>query len=64
MTMYYNIKEVQGRAKAQILEVDKFYIASNMEIFIYDSREEILSIEVVVLKFKSSFQGVRDDIDI
>ena len=64
MTMYDNIKEIQGIAKAQILEEDKFYSATNMEIFIDDSREEPTSIEVVVQQFKSSFEGVRDDTDI
>ena len=34
MTLYDQIKEVENIAKAQILEVDKFYSATSMEIFI------------------------------
>ena len=47
MTMYDNIKEVQERAKAQILEADKFYSAASMQIFVDDSKEEVISIEVI-----------------
>ena len=64
MTMYDKIKEVQDRAKAQILEEDKFYSAASMEIFADDSREELVSIKAIVQQFKSSFEGVRDHTDI
>ena len=48
MTMYDNIKEVQGRSKAQILEVDKYCSVASMETFIDDSKKELTSIEVMV----------------
>ena len=33
MTLYDQIKEVERKAKAQILEADKFYSAASMEFF-------------------------------
>ena len=33
MTLYDQIKEVENRAKTQILEADKFYCATSMEFF-------------------------------
>ena len=64
MTLYDQIKEVENRAKAQILEADKFYCVATMEIFKDYSMDEVERIETIVYKFKSSFEGVRDHIDI
>ena len=64
MTLYDQIGEVENRAKAQILEVDKFYSATSMEIFKNNSIEELVNIETIVQQFKSSFEGVKDHIDI
>ena len=55
MTLYDQIKEVENRAKAQILEVDKFYSAASMEIFTDNSMDELASIETIVQHLKSSF---------
>ena len=60
--MYDKIKEVQERAKAQILEVDRFYSMASMDIFADYLREELTSIEAIFQKIKSSFEGVRNDI--
>ena len=48
MTLYDQIKEVENRAKAQILEADKFYSAASMEIFTDNFIEDLVSIEIVV----------------
>ena len=64
MSLYDNIQEIQDRAKAQILEANKFYNATSMEIFNDGSREELASAEVVMQQFDASFDGVKDDIDI
>ena len=64
LALYDNTQEIQVRAKAQILEVDKFYSATSMEIFTDNSMDELASIETIVQYFKSSFEGVRDHKDI
>ena len=48
MTLYDQIKKVENRAKAQILEVDKLYSATGMEIFTDKSMEELVSIETII----------------
>ena len=47
MTLYDQIKEVENIAKAQILEVDKFYSVASMEIIIDNSMDELASIETI-----------------
>ena len=64
MTLYDQIKEVEKRAKDQIMEADKLYSAASMEIFTDNSMDELVIIEVVVQQFRSSFEGVRDHIDL
>ena len=64
MTLYDQIKEVENRARAQILEADKLYSAASMEIFTNNSMEELVNVETIIQKFRSSFKGVRDHVDI
>ena len=40
LSLWGNIQQIQGRANAQILEVDKYYSIASMEIFIDDSQDE------------------------
>ena len=47
-SLYGDIYEIQVRAKAQILEVDKFYSVANMEIFIDNSMDELASTKTLV----------------
>ena len=60
MTLYDQIQEVENRAKAQILEVDKFYSVDSMDIFIVNLMEELASTDTLVQYFKSSFEGLKD----
>ena len=62
LSMYKDIQQIQDRAKAQFLEVNKYYSTTSMEISSNDSRDELESLEVMVQQFRASFQGVRDDI--
>ena len=64
LSLYDNIQQIQDRAKAQVLEVDKYYSAASMGIFTNDYRDKMESTEVVIQQFKSFFEGVKDDIDI
>ena len=48
MTLYDQIKEVENRAKVQILEANKLYSVASMKIFIDNSMEELVSIETVI----------------
>ena len=48
MTLYDQINEVENRDKAQILEADKLYSAANMEIFIDNSMDELVSTETII----------------
>ena len=48
MTLYDQIKEVENRARAQILEADKLYSAASMETFTDNSMEELVSIETII----------------
>ena len=64
MTMYDQIKQVENRAKDQIMEADKLYSAASMEIFTDNSIDELVSIEAVVQQFRSSLKGVRDHTDL
>ena len=64
LALYRGIQWIQDRAKAQVLEADKYYNAASMEIFNNDSREELGSLEVVVQQFRASFERVKDGIDI
>ena len=46
------------------MEADKLYSAASMEIFTNNFVEELVSVEIVIQQFNSSFKGVRDPIDI
>ena len=48
MTLYDQIKEVENKARDQIMEADKLYSSASMEIFTDSSMEELASIEIVV----------------
>ena len=48
MTLYDQIKEVENRAKDQIMEADKLYCVAGMDIFTNNSMDELVSIEAVV----------------
>ena len=48
LALYGNIQEIWGRAKAQILEVDKYYSMASMKIFIDDSKDEFTSAKFVI----------------
>lgn len=48
LSLYDDIHQVQNRDKAQVLEEDKYYNTTSMEIFTNDSREELESIETIV----------------
>ena len=48
MSLYDQIKEVENRARAQILEADKMYSAASMGIFTDNSMEELVSVEIVI----------------
>ena len=48
MTLYDQIKEVENRARDQIMEADKLYSAASMDIFTDNSMDELVSIEAVV----------------
>ena len=64
MTLYDQIKEVENRARDQIIEEDKLYSVASMEIFTDNFMDELVSIEAVVQQFRSSFEGVRDHTDL
>ena len=64
MTLYDQIKEVENRARAQILEVDKLYSVASMDIFTDNSMDELESTETIVHQFISSIEEVRDHTNI
>ena len=64
MTLYDQIKEVENRARGQIMEADKLHSVASMDISINNSMDELVSIESLVQQFWSSFEGVRDHTDL
>ena len=46
MTLYDQIREVENRARDQIMEANKLNSAASIEIFIDNSMDELVNIEV------------------
>ena len=63
-TLHVDIHKLKDQTQEKILETKRLYSDACLDIFENDSREKLLTIEVVVEKFQKMFYQVSNDDDI